>query len=80
MKFFSSLISITFIFASQFSHADTFVISEEASDLLLHPTRSSPALVIALNHSVIPAQTSGVVTKLLVNVGDEVIKVKYWPL
>ncbi len=74
MKFFSSLISITFIFASQFSHADTFVISEEASDLLLHPTRSSPALVIALNHSVIPAQTSGVVTKLLVNVGDEVIK------
>ncbi|WP_426358525.1 efflux RND transporter periplasmic adaptor subunit [Pseudocolwellia sp. HL-MZ19] len=74
MKLVSSLISLTFILTSHFSYAETFVLSQEASELLLHPTRSSPALVIALNHSVIPAQTSGVVTKLMVNVGDQVLK------
>jgi RND family efflux transporter MFP subunit len=74
MKLASLLTSLTFILTSHFSYAENFILSEQASELLLHPTRSSPARVIALNHSIIPAQTSGVVTKLMVNVGDEVIK------
>jgi len=74
MKFVSSLISLTFIFTSQLSFAETFVFSKEAKELLQHPTRSSPAQVVALNQSIIPAQTSGVVTKLLVNVGDKILK------
>jgi RND family efflux transporter MFP subunit len=72
MNFFLSL--VLFIFLSNISFAATIVSSQQGSDLLLYPTRSAPALVIAINQSVIPAQTSGVVTKLLVNVGDNVLK------
>lgn len=74
MNFISPLILLTFILLSNISFAATIVSSQQASELLLYPTRSSPALVIALNQSVIPAQTSGVVTKLMVNVGDNVLK------
>lgn len=76
MKLFSTLSLSLFILllTSSVSYASTIVLYEEASDLLMYPTRSSPANVVALNHSLIPAQTSGVVTKLLVNVGDEVLK------
>jgi len=78
MKTFStfSLFSLLLVSSviSNISHASTLVTAENASELLMYPTRSSPANVVALNHSLIPAQTSGVVTKLLVNVGDEVLK------
>lgn len=74
MKAFSTLSLFSLLLISNISYASTLVTSEEASELLMYPSRSSPANVVALNHSLIPAQTSGVVTKLLVNVGDAVLK------
>ncbi|XPF93779.1 efflux RND transporter periplasmic adaptor subunit [Colwellia sp. RE-S-Sl-9] len=74
MKLLFTLLLLSFFTITRFSYASTLVIAEEAIDLLMYPTRSSPARVIALNQSLIPAQTSGVVTKLLVNVGDKVVK------
>jgi len=56
------------------SFASTLITSKEASKLLMFPTHSSPAQVVALNQSLIPAQTSGVLIKLMVNVGDKVVK------
>jgi RND family efflux transporter MFP subunit len=72
MRFFRAL-ALSFI-CSQSVHAATLVTIEDADGLLINPTRSSPAAVIALNQGNVPAQTSGVVTKLLVNVGDKVNK------
>lgn len=74
MKLFSLPALLTFILVSNMSFAQTNVSYQKASDIVFHPTRSAPALVVALNQSIIPAQTSGVVTKLLVNVGDKVLK------
>lgn len=74
MKLVSTLLLLSFFTIMRFSYASTLVTAEEATVLLMYPTRSSPARVIALNHSLIPAQTSGVVTKLMVNVGDKVVK------
>lgn len=74
MKLFLQLILTITFYSSTLVSAKTLVISEEASTVVIYPTRSAPAIVIALNQSVIPAQTSGVVTKLLVNVGDNVLK------
>jgi RND family efflux transporter MFP subunit len=74
MKLLSTLVLLSFFLTSSAYSASTLVTSEKASALLMYPTRSSPARVIALNHSVIPAQTSGVVKKLMVNVGDKVVK------
>ena len=52
------------------SQAATLVSAENASSLLMHPVRSSPALVMSMNQGNIPAQTSGVIEKLLAKVGD----------
>lgn len=74
MKLYSPLFLLILMVTSNISSAVTIVSSEEANNLLIYPSRSAPATVVALNHSVIPAQTSGVITKLLVNVGDKVLK------
>ncbi|WP_076419608.1 efflux RND transporter periplasmic adaptor subunit [Colwellia sp. UCD-KL20] len=74
MKLVSTLLLLIFFISIRISYASTLVSAEEATSLLMYPTRSSPARVIPLNQSLIPAQTSGVVTKLMVNVGDKVVK------
>lgn len=70
--------TVSILFFSLFCISQTAlaarVAAEKAETLLINPTRSSPALVLALNHSVIPAQTAGVINKLTVNVGDKVNK------
>lgn len=67
-------IALSSIIATSCTQASTLVSTETASELLMNPTRSSPAVVISLNKGNIPAQTSGVISKLLVNVGDTVNK------
>ncbi len=60
-----------FIFSTQASDA-TIVATKLASDLVLFPSKSAPANVAALNHSLIPALTSAVVSKFKVRIGDVV--------
>ncbi len=60
-----------FLFSTQGATA-TAVTTKLASDLVLYPSKSAPANVAALNHSLIPVLTSAVVSKLNVRVGDEV--------
>ena len=72
MKIFFAL-TLSFI-CVQSVYAATLVTTESADQLLINPSRSSPAAVIGLNQGNIPAQTSGVVSKLFVSVGDKVNK------
>jgi len=74
MKYLLIFLLANALFFSHTNYASVLVSAENASSIFIQPTRSSPAQVVALNHSVIPAQTSGVITKLLVNVGDKVVK------
>jgi len=73
MRFFRA-IAFSSIMLSPLIQASTLVTVEDAKDLLMNPTRSAPAIVISLNQGNIPAQTSGVLTKVLANVGDIVNK------
>lgn len=69
MSFFRA-IALSSIIGSSFTQAATLVTVESASSLLINPARSSPAIVVSLNQSNIPAQTSGVINTLVAKVGD----------
>jgi len=66
----------TFIFTtsvlSSFVYAAKSVTVQQAESLILYPERNASAQVVALNKSNIPAEISALLTKLTVNVGDEV--------
>lgn len=74
MRFFRAIALSSLIIASPFINAATLVTTENANKLLMNPTRSSPAVVVSLNQGNIPAQTSGVISQLLANVGDTIKK------
>jgi RND family efflux transporter MFP subunit len=52
--------------------AAKLVTVQQAKSLMLYPERNASAQVVALNKSNIPAEISALLTKLTVNVGDEV--------
>lgn len=72
----SASLMITFysMISASYLQAATFVSTQEASQLLINPARSSPAVVVSLNQGNIPAQTSGVMKTLLARVGDSFTK------
>ena len=74
MKLFANIAAITSIFTAFTASSAVFVTAQEASELLVYPSKNAPAEVVALNMSKIPSELSAPLVSLKVIVGEVVKK------